>query len=170
MTDISLSSTREASPIRARSLTAHNHYFTPSQHRHIILATPSQRTHPPCHTLTIATHLPTQHTYPRNLRRLVQVATYFMGAYLFESSPPFAITHMSTEPISSPSFYNASLPWAYKTMDYIVFPTSFEYTPDGTGIYLAYGFQGNSPSHTSSSHHPRHTFSHNAITHCLTHL
>ena len=53
-----------------------------------------------------------------------------MGAYLFASTPPFAITHMSSEPIVAPSFYNAKYAgWSYRRCDFIVYPMSFEFIP-----------------------------------------
>lgn len=51
--------------------------------------------------------------------------------------PPFAITHMSAEPIVSHSFINESFGWAYKSVDYIVFPMGFLF--DDNCIYVSYG-------------------------------
>jgi hypothetical protein len=39
--------------------------------------------------------------------------------------PPFAITHISPEPIVHPTMVNETLGWAYKVVDYIVFPMGF---------------------------------------------
>lgn len=50
------------------------------------------------------------------------IVTYFMGGYLFNVEPPFAITHMSIEPIIPPKIYNVTNGWAYKSVDYVVFP------------------------------------------------
>ena len=70
------------------------------------------------------------------------VATYFMGAYLFSAAPPFAITHFSFEPLVHPSFYdNTTAGWAYRKLDYVVFPMSFEYSLDGAEVLLSYGRQ-----------------------------
>lgn len=50
-------------------------------------------------------------------------ATYFMGAYLFNPEPPFAITHISNEPLVPHRFYDETLDgWAFRSIDYIVFP------------------------------------------------
>lgn len=48
--------------------------------------------------------------------------TYFMGAYLFDPFPPFRITHFSRDPIIPNAMYNETNGWAYKSIDYIVFP------------------------------------------------
>ena len=59
-----------------------------------------------------------------------KINTYFMGAYLFASTPPFAITHISSEPIVAPPFYNAKYAgWSYRRCDFIVYPMSFEFIP-----------------------------------------
>ena len=54
------------------------------------------------------------------------------------SDPPFNITHMSPEPIIHPTMVNESLGWAYKVVDYIMFPMSFELSSNST-IILSYG-------------------------------
>lgn len=51
--------------------------------------------------------------------------------------PPFAITHMSPEPLIHPSMVNETLGWAYKVVDYIVFPMGFVF--DDQYLYLSYG-------------------------------
>eukprot|EP01035_Chromulina_nebulosa_P019931 gene19931-25893_t len=49
--------------------------------------------------------------------------TYFFGFYLFDPSPPFAITHISPVPIVPNAFYNETTDgWSYRAIDYIVFP------------------------------------------------
>jgi predicted GH43/DUF377 family glycosyl hydrolase len=53
------------------------------------------------------------------------VTSYFMGAYLFDPHPPFGITHISPEPIIHKSFIDQSQPWAYKGVDFVVFPMSY---------------------------------------------
>eukprot|EP01035_Chromulina_nebulosa_P064543 gene64543-88297_t len=63
--------------------------------------------------------------------------TYVMGAYLFSSSPPFEITHVSPEPIMHQTFINVSLGWAYRAVDYIAFPMGFVIMDPF--IYLSYG-------------------------------
>jgi len=65
------------------------------------------------------------------------VITYVMGAYMFERNPPFAITHISPEPIFHQTFINESYGWAYKVIDYIVFPMGFIFDDDF--IYVSYG-------------------------------
>lgn len=63
--------------------------------------------------------------------------SYYMGAYLFESKPPFAITHISTNPIVHANMINESLGWAYKTVDVIVFPCGI--VLEDEFIYVSYG-------------------------------
>ena len=52
------------------------------------------------------------------------VKTYFMGAYLFSPDPPFAITHVTPEPLVPPGhMYNETeLGWTYPNLDFVVFP------------------------------------------------
>ena len=52
----------------------------------------------------------------------VRIMTYFMGAYLFDAKPPFAITHVTPEPIIHPALINDTLEWAYKGVDFVIFP------------------------------------------------
>jgi hypothetical protein len=47
------------------------------------------------------------------------------SATVLYREPPFAITHMSPEPIVHPTMVNETLGWAYKVVDYIVFPMGF---------------------------------------------
>ena len=53
-----------------------------------------------------------------------RVRTYFMGAYLFDPSPPFAVTHVSRVPIVPSLAYNRTewpaQAWTY--IDVVVFP------------------------------------------------
>ena len=65
-----------------------------------------------------------------------------MGAYLFESQPPFAITHFTTQPILPNALYNESYGWAYKAVDYIVYPLG--YIVQGDVIHLSVGKNDNS--------------------------
>mmetsp|Transcript_30287 Transcript_30287/g.41672 ORF Transcript_30287/g.41672 Transcript_30287/m.41672 type:complete len:382 (+) Transcript_30287:32-1177(+) len=65
------------------------------------------------------------------------IGTYVMGAYTFERNPPFAITRMSAEPIFHESFINETYGWAYKGVDFIVFPMGFTFDDDF--IYVSYG-------------------------------
>lgn len=52
-------------------------------------------------------------------------------------NPPFAITHISPEPIVENSFVNVSFGWAYKVVDFIVFPMGFTFDDDY--IYVSFG-------------------------------
>jgi hypothetical protein len=47
------------------------------------------------------------------------------SATVIYREPPFAITHISPEPIVHPTMVNETLGWAYKVVDYIVFPMGF---------------------------------------------
>ena len=92
-----------------------------------------------------------------------RIITYVMGAYMFDrspifasvtlvciiylfillfcffarSKPPFAITHISPEPIMHEVFINESYGWAYRAVDYITFPMGFVIIEPF--IYLSYG-------------------------------
>lgn len=57
---------------------------------------------------------------------------YFMGAYLFNSQPPFAITMVSPQPIMSKGLYDN--PLLYKR---VIFPGGFIY--DDKYIWISYG-------------------------------
>jgi predicted GH43/DUF377 family glycosyl hydrolase len=63
---------------------------------------------------------------------------YFMGAYIFKSTPPFSITGISPEPIVAKKFYSGP---AYKTFKplRVVFPGGFIF--DDKYIWVAYGRQ-----------------------------
>ena len=50
------------------------------------------------------------------------ILTYYFGAYLFEAEPPFAITHWTPHPIIPKPLYDENNGWAFKAIDYIVFP------------------------------------------------
>jgi hypothetical protein len=63
--------------------------------------------------------------------------TYYMGAYLFDPTPPFAITHITPDPIVPNALYNKTYGWAYKRLDYIVFPMGF--LVRGDKIYMTTG-------------------------------
>lgn len=53
--------------------------------------------------------------------------TYFMGAYIFNPRPPFEITHISSVPIIPKKLYKISTSsWAFKAIDYILFPMSIQ--------------------------------------------
>ena len=70
--------------------------------------------------------------------------TYSMGAYTFEATPPFRILSISRRPIVHPNMYSGpwtDLPVAYYHIDYVVFPTTFIYSPDRSHLYLIYGTQ-----------------------------
>lgn len=63
---------------------------------------------------------------------------YFMGAYLFEPTPPFTITHISPEPIVGPDFYTGEKHKTWKPLR-VVFPAGF--VVDKNSIWVAYGKQ-----------------------------
>jgi hypothetical protein len=65
------------------------------------------------------------------------ILTYFMGAYLFETTPPFRITHVTPNPIIPNAFYNETFGWSYRAIDYIVFPMSIVVRDDV--LYLSSG-------------------------------
>jgi hypothetical protein len=65
------------------------------------------------------------------------IQSYVMGAYLFSRHPPFAVTHISPEPIMHDRFINESLGWAYKATDFIIFPGGL--TMDDNYFYVSYG-------------------------------
>jgi len=51
------------------------------------------------------------------------MTTYFMGAYLFDVDPPFSVTHISDHPIIPSALYGEEIDgWAFKAIDYIIFP------------------------------------------------
>jgi hypothetical protein len=62
------------------------------------------------------------------------LTTYAFGAHLFSAEPPFAISHMSPEPIVADSFFQGK--WAFKKADYIIFPMTF-FIEDGATIVLS---------------------------------
>jgi hypothetical protein len=57
--------------------------------------------------------------------RGIKIKTYYWGAYLFDTEPPFGITHFSREPISAEVFYDPSVSWVHRTLDFSVFPMGF---------------------------------------------
>lgn len=66
------------------------------------------------------------------------IITYFMGAYLFESKPPFRVSHITEVPLISREFMNYERDgWPYKHVDFIVFPMGFIFDDDY--IYVSYG-------------------------------
>ena len=67
------------------------------------------------------------------------IASYFMGGYIFEVNPPFAITHITSEPIVPNAFYNESLGWAFKNVDYIVFPMGLSINVTSDNMMVAAG-------------------------------
>lgn len=74
-----------------------------------------------------------------------QLKTYVIGAYLFDSTPPFAIKAISTHPLVHESMYTGTwtdLRQSYYHIDYVVFPMSF--TIDQGTVILMYGKQDTS--------------------------
>lgn len=63
---------------------------------------------------------------------------YFMGAYTFEASPPFQITHVSPEPIVGKNFYHGPKHKTWKPL-HVVFPGGF--VMDSDFIWVVYGRQ-----------------------------
>jgi len=62
---------------------------------------------------------------------------YFMGAYIFESEPPFAITHVSPAPIYGKNFYDGTIYKHYWKPIRAVFPCG--YIMNDTNIWITYG-------------------------------
>lgn len=67
-----------------------------------------------------------------------KITHYFMGAYTFESSPPFAITSMSDKPIIGKNFYNGKIHKTWKPLR-VVFPGGYVF--NDRYIWVAYGRQ-----------------------------
>ena len=67
------------------------------------------------------------------------ISTYFMGGYIFEVNPPFAITHITSEPIVPNAFYNESFGWAFKNIDYIAFPMGLSINVTSDNMLVAAG-------------------------------
>lgn len=63
---------------------------------------------------------------------------YFMGAYMFDSDPPFKITSMSPKPIVDSSFYEGPMYQTWKPLR-VVYPGGFVYDEDY--IWVSYGRQ-----------------------------
>lgn len=65
--------------------------------------------------------------------------TFFMGIYLFNTHPPFEITHLSTEPIIPESYYTSKYgPWTQPSMDYVIFPMT-AYSVNNSVLYVLVG-------------------------------
>lgn len=69
--------------------------------------------------------------------RSTGMSTYFMGAYLFEAQPPFAMTHIMPDVLACRSCLSPAHGLAYKVLDYILFPMGF--VVRGEHIYMSYG-------------------------------
>lgn len=63
---------------------------------------------------------------------------YFMGAYLFDESPPFKVMEISSKPIIGPNFYNGITHNTWKPLR-VVFPGGFVF--DDKYIWVVYGRQ-----------------------------
>lgn len=63
---------------------------------------------------------------------------YFMGAYIFNASPPYSITHISPEPIIGKGFYTGPSYRTFKPLR-VVFPGG--YLMDDSHIWVFYGRQ-----------------------------
>lgn len=68
-----------------------------------------------------------------------EVLHYVMGAYLFSANPPFAITHISPEPIVGKTFYSGKEYHPYWKPVHVVFPCGF--IQDEKYIWISYGRQ-----------------------------
>ncbi len=83
-----------------------------------------------CHS---SMEIPTLHSnYKESLH-------YFMGAYLFSAHPPFAITHISTDPIIGKQFYQGKVYKPYWKPVQVVFPCGYIF--DDSYIWISYGRQ-----------------------------
>lgn len=65
--------------------------------------------------------------------------SYYMGAYLFTTEPPFEIFAISRAPLYHPTWYQG--PWMERIMpawhfEYVYFPTNFFFTNIETGLVL----------------------------------
>lgn len=70
--------------------------------------------------------------------------TYVMGAYIFESTPPFGIRAISEVPIVHENMYTGpwtNLPISFYHLDYVVFPTAFTVDVSSDTVTLMYGWQ-----------------------------
>ena len=52
--------------------------------------------------------------------------------------PPFNITHFAPQPLIPTPFYNESFGWAFRSIDYIVFPMSLVEIRDN--LYFSTGY------------------------------
>ena len=66
------------------------------------------------------------------------IVHYFMGAYLFESKPPFSIQKMSPHPIVGKTFYNGEFHQTWKPLR-VIFPCGFVHNDQY--IWISYGRQ-----------------------------
>ncbi len=64
-------------------------------------------------------------------------AHYFMGAYTFNTSPPFEITHISPTPILGKGFYDGNIYKPYWKPVNVVFPEGFVFNDDY--IWVSFG-------------------------------
>ncbi|RYH29705.1 hypothetical protein EON65_07580 [archaeon] len=70
--------------------------------------------------------------------------TYYMGAYLFQAHPPFAMTHITPDIIACKQCYNEEYGIAYKALDYILFPMGFVIRERGQILFVSVGRNDNS--------------------------
>lgn len=73
---------------------------------------------------------------------LPYILSYYMGAYLFNSEPPFEITHITPDAIIPKPLYDEANGWAFKAIDYIVFPVGLLVKEDT--LYVTLGRNDNS--------------------------
>lgn len=70
--------------------------------------------------------------------------TYYMGAYLFQSRPPFAMTHITPDIIACKQCYDEEFGVAYKALDFILFPMGFVVREHGEVLFVSVGRNDNS--------------------------
>eukprot|EP01031_Cornospumella_fuschlensis_P036647 gene36647-44453_t len=76
--------------------------------------------------------------------RDTKMLTYYMGAYLFQSHPPFAITHITPDIIACKQCYNEEFGVAFKGLDYVLFPMGFVVREHGHVLFVSAGRNDNS--------------------------
>eukprot|EP01031_Cornospumella_fuschlensis_P036649 gene36649-44456_t len=76
--------------------------------------------------------------------RDTKMQTYYMGAYLFQPHPPFAITHITPDIIACKQCYNEEFGVAFKGLDYILFPMGFVVREHGHVLFVSAGRNDNS--------------------------
>jgi hypothetical protein len=65
------------------------------------------------------------------------ISTYVMGAYTVSSEPPFRVTSMSRDPIMPSALMRGK--WAWKRVDWVMFPMAMEYEASTDRLYVSLG-------------------------------